>query len=96
VCRPISVTKHPLSVVAASFIRGLTRPELLSTAVVKAHVGTSGASGRSLSTVWGTCATRRRPSRARATREVAKAVLVAADDGQAGGHTATRRSLSTP
>ena len=72
--RPMATTRYHRWVVMASVIRLLTSwtPTLL--AVSKPKVGVPPGSGRSLSMVFGTCATRRPPPAAAASRDAENAV----------------------
>ena len=72
--RPMATTRYHRWVVMASVIRLLTSwtPTLL--AVSKPKVGVPPGSGRSLSMVFGTCATRRPPPAASASRDAENAV----------------------
>ena len=70
----MATTRYHRWVVMASVIRLLTRPTPTLLAVSKPKVGMPPGSGRSLSMVFGTCATRRAPPAASASRDAENAV----------------------
>src|SRR5690242_7487318 len=72
--RPMATTRYHRCVVMASVIRLLTSSTPVLLAVSKPKVGVPPGSGRSLSMVFGTCATRRLPPAASASRDAENAV----------------------
>src|SRR6185437_14472183 len=72
--RPMATTRYHRWVVMASVIRLLTSSTPTLLAVSKPKVGVPPGSGRSLSMVFGTCATRRLPPAASASRDAENAV----------------------
>ena len=72
--RPIATTRYHRRVVIASVIRLLTSWTPTLRAVSKPNVGVPPGSGRSLSMVFGTCATHRPPPAASASRDAENAV----------------------
>jgi hypothetical protein len=72
--RPMATTRYHRWVVMASVIRLLTSSTPTLLAVSKPKVGVPPGSGRSLSMVFGTCATRRPPPAASASRDAENAV----------------------